>query len=234
MKKVFAFIAMAIASMGIANAQIGVVGGVTFTGTDVNTKDLWANAQNITQYHVGVAYRVDLGILAFQPTLTYEVKGASLDQTVANIQVGGQNLQQATQDFETKTGFIELGLGVQAGVDLMMFKPFVEVSPFIGYGITGQENYNITAAGIANGTTTNEDVNAALTDVKNKLEVGFGLGAGVLVMDHIQLKVQYFMNLGKLYDEGKIDANDKLTTIKESYKDIKNYNGIKISLGLFF
>jgi hypothetical protein len=43
--------------------------------------------------------------------------------------------------------------------------------------------------------------------------------------------VQWFKNIGQLYDGNKVDA-----TVFEwsGIKDIKNYSGVKITLGMFF
>ena len=86
MKKVIAIIAVAIASMSIAHAQFGIVAGFTSSSTDFakdeNGKVDWkANAESVSLYHVGLTYKLDLGLgLAIQPSLTYEMKGAKLSE----------------------------------------------------------------------------------------------------------------------------------------------------------
>ena len=40
------------------------------------------------------------------------------------------------------------------------------------------------------------------------------------------------MNLGSLYDNGKL--SDIQGAVLNNYKDIKNYQGVKVSLALFF
>lgn len=228
MKKILTIAAL-FASMFAAQAQVGVMGGFTSSRTSINTKDIMENAKNISLYHAGVFYKFNLGAgFAVQPSLSYQVKGATLEDnlTVGDLKVAGETL-------ETKTGFIELGAGVQWGIDLLAFRPFVFAEPFIGYGLTGTEKFDYTEY-FAGNKIDSEKLNAAADNVKNKLEYGFGIGAGVEIASHIQLSVQWFKNLGTLYNEGKVDGEAIMTGVKENYKNIENYNGIKISLGILF
>ena len=54
------------------------------------------------------------------------------------------------------------------------------------------------------------------------------------LLNHLQLSVQWFKNLGPLYNDGKIDGSEALKAVSGSYKDIANYTGIKLSLAVFF
>lgn len=231
MKKLIAIIAIAFTATVAAQAQkFGVVGGFTSSNTGINTKDAMANFKNVSLYHVGAAVRWEFGdIFALQPQLMYQVKGSNLGQTIAD-----GTYQDLSNAFYSKTGFIELSAGLQVGLDLLVFRPFVLVEPFIGYAVNGTENFDQLATGFVDGKNTREDVDALMADVKNKLEYGFGVGGGVHILDHFQLTVQWFMNLGSLYDNNKINAAQIEESVKNSYKDIKNYQGIKVTLGLFF
>ena len=205
MKKILTFVVL-MASTFAAQAQIGVMGGFTSSSTTVNTKEIMENAKNISLYHAGVFYKFNIGAgFVVQPSLAYQMKGASLSQNIE-----GKDVKVAAQSIDTKTGFIELSAPVQWGLDLMLFRPFAFVEPFIGYGIT------------------------AAKDVKNKLEWGFGVGGGVEIAGHLQLSVQWFKNLGTLYNDGKIDGEAVLTTFKDNYKNIENYTGVKVTLGILF
>ena len=231
MKKLISVLAAALLTASAAYAQFGVIGGFTSSSTSINTKDIMANLNGVSLWHVGAAYRVELGsFFALQPQLAYQVKGANVGQTITE-----GTYQNAMQSFYSNTGYLELSLGLQAGVDLLVFRPYFLFEPFIGYAVNpGTENYNITGEGILNGSVSKEDINAAVASVKNKLEYGFGIGAGIHLLDHFQVSLQWFMNLGSLYDNGKIDGEAKLATVKDSYQNIKNYQGLKLTLGLFF
>ena len=54
-------------------------------------------------------------------------------------------------------------------------------------------------------------------------------------MKFVQLKAQYYMNLGNLYNEGQVvNAKDVWSQVKDSYGHVENYNGIKVSLAILF
>ena len=54
------------------------------------------------------------------------------------------------------------------------------------------------------------------------------------IAGHLQLSVQWFKNLGTLYNDGKIDGEAVLTAFKDNYKNIENYTGVKVTLGILF
>lgn len=213
MKKVL-FIAALFASMAVASAQqFGVIGGMTLSSMDGAAKPDENKAMFL--YQAGVVYKMDLGAgFAVQPSLTYQVKGATLKQN---------------NDVTTKTGFAELGIGAQWGPDLLAFRPFVFVEPFVGYGVTGKEDLSISGLNIS----ASKEQKEALVAAKNKLEYGLGAGLGLEFGGHVQLTCQLFRNMGLLYKEGEFDTG-KLVDIKSSYKDLKNYQGVKVSLAILF
>ena len=216
MKKILVVAAL-FASMAAASAQqFGVIGGMT--SSKINTTEE-VNVKNMTLYHAGILYKADLGAgFALQPALTYQVKGGDFEREATDV----------NKIVKSKTGFAELSLGIQWGLDLLAFRPFVFAEPFVGYQLTGEEIHQL--AGLEGSSS---DLNKALNDAKNSLEYGFGLGAGLEITSHIQLSCQVFQNLGSLYDQGKFEEG-ALKEIQRSYKDIKNYQGIKFSLAILF
>ena len=98
--------------------------------------------------------------------------------------------------------------------------------PFVGYRFANQEQVSAGSFQV--------DIDAltkARNDAKNKLEYGIALGAGVDIVRHVQLSVKWYKNLGPLFNEGKL--NDVGKTVTAAIKD-KNYQGVKITLGIFF
>lgn len=224
MKRIIAILALALGFATAANAQFGIIGGFTSSRTGINTKDAMANFKGVNLYHAGIAYRFEIGsFFAVQPQLIYQTKGADLYQTIS-----GKSSDQATRSFST-TGFLELSAGLQLGVDLMVFRPYLLFEPFVGYAVfKGQESYSqVAPADIP-------QVESVIKGLKNGLEYGFGAGAGFVLLDHIQISVQWFMNLGSLYNGQQIDASSMAAEVKTYYKDVKNYQGIKVTLGIFF
>ena len=221
MKKFFAIIAVAMASVMVANAQIGIVAGIGSSTTTINEEDLLANLNGVNDYHLGVAFKLPLPFgFAIQPELTYQIKGADLGQVVS----GEKQADAAAEEFKFNSGFAELNLGVQWGLDLVAFRPFVFAKPFIGYQLNEQEIKEFE-----------EETEQALDNAKNKLEYGFSIGAGLDLLEHFQLSVEFFKNLGALYNaDGEINASKEDIPETSKLTDLSNYGGIKVSLGFFF
>ena len=209
MKKVFVIIAL-FASMAVAHAQFGVIGGLTVS--DMNGANNVDGVKATTLYHAGVLYKMDLGAgFAVQPALTYSVKGSTVHENVGAL----DNI------FKSKTGFVELGLGAQWGPDLLAFRPYLFVEPFIGYGVTGKE-----ATALANESHSSDmQIDKRIEDAKNKLEYGVGAGIGLEVASHVQLSCQVFRNMGTLYQQDKVST---------PLNHVKSYQGLKLSLAILF
>ena len=211
MKKLIAIAALFAAAV-VANAQqIGVKGGLTLS--TMNGADTPKDNKSMMLYEAGVLYKADLGAgFAIQPALAYQVKGATLQQN---------------NDVNSKTGYAEFSIGAQWGPDLLAFRPYLFVEPFVGYAVTGNESLSIS------GMPSLDKYNEPLQEAKNKLEYGVGAGVGLEVTSHVQLSCQLFRNFGQLYKEDHLNTG-ALTDIKASYKDLKHYQGVKFTLAILF
>ena len=218
MKKILTLIVALMATTAVAHAQFGIIGGFTSSKTSIDTKNISENFKGVSLFHAGIAYKVKLPLgFAIQPALTYEMKGANLEQV--------KSINEGLSSLSTKAGYIQLGAGIQWGIDLLVARPFLLVQPFFGYQVTGSEKLNVL-------NSSGEEYNNFFKTAKNKLEYGFELGGGVEVVKHIQVSVVWFKNLGYLYDGDKI--TDVGAAVIGAYKDTKNYSGIKVSVGIFF
>ena len=214
MKKVL-FVAALFLSMAAYAQQFGVIGGMSLSKMD-GSENIKAD-KNAFQYQAGVVFKTDLGAgFAVQPSLTYQVKGAEVDQ--------GTNIVS-----KSKSGFAEFGLGLQWGPDLLAFRPYLFVEPFVGYGVTGKETIGWSSIS----EDTLKKFGTGLDNAKNKLEYGVGAGFGLEIASHIQLSWQLYRNFGPLYKEDQLDASE-LSTLKSFYKGLKNYQGMKVSLAFLF
>ena len=112
MKKLAIALAAAFIAVGAA-AQPGITAGLTSTSTDFN--EAWANVNEVTQYHVGVTFKLPLPLgFAVQPSILKSV--------------------------DYKTGFLEVPVQVQWGINIAgAVRPYGFVEPFVGYGITNEE-----------------------------------------------------------------------------------------------
>lgn len=219
MKKILTLLVAVLATASVAHAQFGIIGGFTSSKTSIDTKNISENFKGVSLFHAGIAYKVKLPLgFAIQPALTYEMKGANLEQV--------KSINEGLSSLSTKAGYIQLGAGIQWGIDLLVARPFLLVQPFFGYQVTGSEKLT------ADGSVSVSSINDVFQTAKNKLEYGFELGGGVEVVKHIQVSVVWFKNLGYLYDGDKI--TDVGAAVIGAYKDTKNYSGIKVSVGIFF
>lgn len=214
MKKII----LAVAAMALAwnaSAQVGIVAGVTSTATDI--KSAWAEASDITQYHVGLAFKFSFAdIFVIQPEVLYNVKGSKLSDGTDNT------------DFKAdfKTGFLEVPLQLQLGIPIAeTLRIYGFAEPFVGYAITNESKEELADA---------EEVKHNWDSVKNRLEYGVGAGVGVEILENIQLSVRYYWNLGKIYNDNKVPRTDQggnsvINTVKQ-----EKCSGIMASIGIFF
>lgn len=209
-----------------ASAQlhgVGVFGG--FTSSSSNVKGF--TPSSVSEYHLGVAYKFNLGLgLAIQPSVSYQVKGTTLDA------VGSQTISENLRILDASVGYVEIPLQLQWGPDLMAFRPYVLAEPYVGFGVNFKASTPILTYDEPH---SNQVVKNDWSDANlSRLEYGIGLGGGIEVW-RFQLSAKYFWNFGSLCDdEGKVDLDFISNTVTEAFKGGKNFNGFSVSLGFFF
>lgn len=186
MKKLIIALAAVFAFAFSANAQFGIIAGVTSSKTDI--KEAYADVKNITQYHVGATYKIPLVMgLAVQPGIIYNVKGSKIED------VTGMG------DIDFKSGYLEIPVQVQWGFDLAVARPYIFAEPFLGYAVSSQAKFNIKEIGGSDW----EDIKDQL---KSRVEYGIGLGAGIDIFKKLQVSVRYFWNLDEFTIKDISDA----------------------------
>lgn len=182
--------------------KYGIIGGASFTSIQN------INESSKTGFSVGATAQLRLPLgFSIQPSLVYNQKSA---------QVGGDVLN-ASMDM----GYLELPVSVQWGPDLLLFRPFLDVTPFVGYAL--------------NNTIRTEALNAVEVVTKNewngvnRLSYGLGLGGGLEVW-RFQLTCRYNWNFGPLFDA---DGTLTIKPLSETLKD-KNFGGVTLSLAFMF
>ena len=218
MKKIFAVIALCVmtfwGSTTLKAGNFGVVGGASFTGLKEVSRDL------STGYHAGVTYKFHLPFgFAIQPSLQYHMKSSLVEDTIADI-----------TSFNYKMGYVELPVSFQWGPDLLLFRPFLDVSPFVGYALNNE----------AVGTSVAQRGNAVQKiqnkwEGVNRVEYGLGLGGGLEVWK-FQVVCRYNWNFGYLFDaQGNVPALEEIVgNVKDSALNGKNFGGVTLSLALLF
>jgi hypothetical protein len=205
MKKILMAAAMLVAGLitaGTASARgFGVTGGFNFNS--VTVEDLQMDTR--AGFNLGVTYLLDLPLgLSVQPSLLYSQN--SLDySTLESI--------EAMQ----KVGSVKLPVSVQWGPDLIIARPFIDVTPYLGYTLSNKLEGGLK--GVVNGETS----------LENTFEYGVGLGAGVNIWK-LQAIVRYNWNfglLGKLEDFKNLGIGDFKT-------ENDTYGGVTVSVAYFF
>jgi hypothetical protein len=184
----------------------GITGGASFL--DIKS----VGSGSFTGYHAGITYKFDLPFgFAIQPSVLYHMKGSVVEDAYQN----GTPL-------DLNTGYIEVPLSIQWGPDLILFRPFLDVAPFVGYGL----NNNISGDNI---------VAENFWDGLNRLEYGLGLGIGLDVWK-LQIIGRYNWNFGSMFDADSHlpSGNDVLANVKSSILDGKNYGGITLTVAFIF
>ena len=140
----------------LSAGNFGISGGANFHTFRLKE----AGKQTLTQWNVGIVYKCNLP-LGFQihPSLVYNVKPSS----IAGVK-------------DLSVGYLEFIPSVQWGVDLILFRPYIEVSPIVGYGLN---NFGNKPSVLKNA---------------DMFEYGVGLGGGLQIW-RFQLAARYNWSL---------------------------------------
>jgi len=198
MKKIaaVAILMLLISSSAFSQAKFGVKGGLNFNSyKDVsgNVNNTWNNQ---TGYHFGVLIQTKVPIigLGLQPELLFVRKGVEDPDVPAN---------------SFYLDYLQLPINVQIGLDLLLFRPFIMVSPYISYAI-GKGDMLVDTE----------------WDNLNRLDYGYGLGAGIDIWK-LQITGKYNWSMGKLQDATSTPING--TTLKNA-----KIQGFQLSVALLF
>lgn len=174
-------------------SQFGVKGGLNFHSFDdvkLNKEtDFKTVFEKRTGYHVGILYKTKIPLigLAIQPELLYS-------QSISSITYTGENTTSSyydpvagapvsTVNGDMKLSYLQLPVSVQWGIDLMLFRPFIQVVPYIG-------------------CTLNSKLDIGNTSLKmdtDKFQYGIGVGAGIDIWK-LQVSGRYNWDLGNVAD----------------------------------
>lgn len=190
-----------ICSMQASAQGFGVTAGMNFNSTKI--EDVKTDAK--AGWNIGVTYGLDLPLgFSLQPSLVFIQKAADYSPVDAVTAV-------------QKVSSINIPVSVQWGPDLIVARPFIDVTPYLGYSMSNKLKGNL--AGIVKGETS----------LANAFEYGVGLGAGLNVWK-LQAIVRYnwnFGTLGKLSDFKDLQIGDFKT-------ENETFGGISVSVAFFF
>ena len=192
-----------------AQVRFGVTGGATFSKL---TKEV-IKGENMTKYHVGAAVQLKLPLgFSIQPSLIYNVKGSRfslLDTPEA-------------PSADLSVGYLELPVSVQWGPDLLLFRPFLDVTPFVGYGLNNK--LSIPGADVIKNTWNGNAI--------SRWEYGLGLGIGLEIWK-FQVIGRYNWNMGSLLDLKEDMAGGVGSVLKNSF-DRGKFGGFTLTAAILF
>ena len=189
-----------------AQHSFGVLGGFSFT----NSNDNNANIGTQTRFNAGLTYQLKLPFgFSIQPAIIYHSKSANM-----------KNVEGVDGALKTICGYVEVPVSVQWGPDLVLFRPFLDVTPFFGYGVNAEVN---SAAG-----STKRWNETGL----NRWEYGLGLGVGLEIW-RFQIIGRYNWNFGNLMDMKNAPDTPIGQALRGAWQN-RNYGGITLTIGFMF
>lgn len=205
-------------SVSAAAQGFGVTAGLNFNSAKI--QDVKMDAK--TGWNVGVTYALNLPLgFSLQPSLVYTQSAASIDMNLVPSELSsftGNLKANMTQVI----GSVTLPVSLQWGPDLIVARPFIDVTPYVGYSLVNKVKGSIGSA-TADGSVIIEETG------NNAFDYGVGIGAGVNVWK-LQAIVRYNWNfgpLGNLKDFTDIGFGDFKV-------ENETFGGISVHLAYFF
>lgn len=207
---IFVFVlALLIPSKALAQINYGIKGGINFTSFSYfQIGEISEAVNSYTGFNAGavVKFKLPYGF-AIQPELNYVSKGARFS--------GGAKVH-------LRTDYIELPVNIQIGLDLIMLRPYIAVTPYIGYAVSKDVSIE------------NQSFNETFGwNQYNRFEYGIGIGGGVEFW-RFQVSARYNWNIGNFTHFNTEGFTDPVTenVIKTINKG--NFRGLEISVAFLF
>ena len=211
MKKILSLVFMVAAMMYAtsANAQIkfGLKGGLNVTSMSFSEDVL--DASNKTGFFVGPMVKVTVPIvgLSFDAAALYDQKEADVKYVGTNGDFGQANVKQQSINIPVN---VRYGFGLSSLANIFLF-----AGPQWGINV-GDKNF-----------TWNETSSYSL----KKSNFSVNVGAGVTLLNHLQISANYNIACGKSADASFSKALDAVTN---AGKDKSHNNSWQIALGYWF
>lgn len=202
-----------LAAVLLTSAAVSAKGGFGITaGFNTNAAQLQdVSLDSRYGWNAGITYSINLPLgFSLQPSLLYTQKSGAVAITslgILNELVSGSVYQSV--------GSLSVPVSVQWGPNLIVARPFLDVTPFVGYALTNKIK------------AVDPDIEG-VTEGELGLDYGVGLGAGINVWK-LQAIVRYnwsFGTMGNFQDFFNIDY-------AEAVKDTV-YGGISVNVAYFF
>ena len=163
--------------------KFGVKGGLNISSVHLNSDIL--KADNVTGFQIGPMIETTIPLI-----------GVGLDAAILYSQKGMDVKSGTGTSTNVKTDYIDVPVNLKWKFGLPIIKGYLAVGPYIGFRVGGDKFWEIPGSVVG--------------QVKAKnFSAGLNFGAGVELISHLQVGINYGLGLTDNYSAEKYDLNAK-------------------------
>ena len=163
--------------------KFGVKGGLNISSVHLNSDIL--KADNVTGFQIGPMIETTIALI-----------GVGLDAAILYSQKGMDVKSETGTSTNVKTDYIDVPVNLKWKFGLPIIKGYLAAGPYIGFRVGGDKFWEIPGSVVG--------------QVKAKnFSAGLNFGAGVELISHLQVGINYGLGLTDNYSAEKYDLNAK-------------------------
>ena len=163
--------------------KFGVKGGLNISSVHLNSDIL--KADNVTGFQIGPMIETTIPLI-----------GVGLDAAILYSQKGMDVKSETGTSTNVKTDYIDVPVNLKWKFGLPIIKGYLAAGPYIGFRVGGDKFWEIPGSVVG--------------QVKAKnFSAGLNFGAGVELISHLQVGINYGLGLTVNYSAEKYDLNAK-------------------------
>lgn len=163
--------------------KFGVKGGLNISSVHLNSDIL--KADNVTGFQIGPMIETTIPLI-----------GVGLDAAILYSQKGMDVKSETGTSTNVKTDYIDVPVNLKWKFGLPIIKGYLAAGPYIGFRVGGDKFWEIPRSVVG--------------QVKAKnFSAGLNFGAGVELISHLQVGINYGLGLTDNYSAEKYDLNAK-------------------------
>ena len=163
--------------------KFGVKGGLNISSVHLNSDIL--KADNVTGFQIGPMIETTIPLI-----------GVGLDAAILYSQKGMDVKSETGTSTNVKTDYIDVPVNLKWKFGLPIIKGYLAAGPYIGFRVGGDKFWEIPGSVVG--------------QVKAKnFSAGLNFGAGVELIIHLQVGINYGLGLTDNYSAEKYDLNAK-------------------------
>ena len=163
--------------------KFGVKGGLNISSVHLNSDIL--KADNVTGFQIGPMIETTIPLI-----------GVGLDAAILYSQKGMDVKSETGTSTNVKTDYIDVPVNLKWKFGLPIIKGYLAAGPYIGFRVGGDKFWEIPGSVVG--------------QVKAKnFSAGLNFGAGVELISHLQVGINYGLGMTDNYSAEKYDLNAK-------------------------